>query len=106
MGLQLEYEIYSFDIAPCNGLQGAVAQCAANFMGGQDGVVGPRFESQRGHYVDWVFSPYLTAWVSLGFPGIILWGFPPPSKTEISSSYFLLLGSNWSVENIYPDHEI
>ena len=39
-------------------------------------------------YVDWVFSPYWTAWV---FPGIILWGFPPTSKTEISSSSSLLV---------------
>ena len=41
--------------------------------------LGPQFESHHGHSVDWVFSPYLTAWV---FPGIILWGFPPTSKTE------------------------
>ena len=30
MGLRFKYEIYSFYIAPCNGLEGAVAQYAAN----------------------------------------------------------------------------
>ena len=52
--------------------------------------LGPQFnlKSHRGHYVDWVFSPYLTAWV---FPGIILWGFPPPSKTEMLSSSSVLI---------------
>ena len=30
VGLRLNYETYSFYIAPCNGLQGAVAQYAAN----------------------------------------------------------------------------
>ena len=30
MGLSWNYEIYSFFIAPCNGLQGAVTQYAAN----------------------------------------------------------------------------
>ena len=40
------------------------------FFGGQDGVspLGPRFEPHAGggggHCVDWVFSSYLTAWVS------------------------------------------
>ena len=37
---------------------------------------GPHFESCRGHYVGWLFSPYLV------IPGIILWGFPPTSKFE------------------------
>ena len=50
--------------------------------------LGPQFESYRGHYVDWVFNPYFTAWV---FPGIILWGFRPTSKTEVSSASSLLV---------------
>ena len=40
-----------------------------NTFGSAKGVIfpclprlGPRFESRRGHYLDWVFSPYLTAW--------------------------------------------
>ena len=43
--------------------------------------LGLRFESHQGHYVDWVFSPYLAACV---FPGIVL-GFPSTSKTETFS---------------------
>ena len=36
--------------------------------------LGPQFKSLRGHYVDWVFSPYLTAWVSQEyFPGVFPW---------------------------------
>ena len=43
----------------------------------------------------------LTVWV---FPGIILWGFPPTSKTEISSlSSLFSFGSKERVQDIYPD---
>ena len=60
------------------------------FMLGQVGVVVSclafRFESRQGHYVDWIFSPYLTAWV---LPGGC--GFTATSKTEISSSSSLLV---------------
>ena len=45
--------------------------------------LGPRFESHRGHCVDWVLSPYLTAWV---FPGKILMGFPPTSPQKLKGS--------------------
>ena len=42
----------------------------------------------RVHSVDWVFSPYLTAWVCYG---VILWGVPLTSLTEVSSSSSLLV---------------
>ncbi len=73
-------------------------------QGGQVGVVvsflafhlwDPDLNPVVGNYVDWVFSPYLTAWV---LPGINLWVFPPTSKTE--TSFFLIfspLGS-WHVQ--------
>ena len=51
--------------------------------------LGPQFKSHQGHYVDWVFSPYLTALV---FPGIFLWGFPPTSKTATSFIVFSPFG--------------
>ena len=35
--------------------------------------LGPGFKPHSGHCVDWVFSSYLTWWVSLD---LILWGFP------------------------------
>ena len=55
---------------------------------------GPRFESHlRALHVDWVFSPYLIAWVFL------TWRFPPASKTE---HFFLfpihpVIGANYAV---------
>ena len=57
--------------------------------------LGPLFEPRWGHYmyVDWFF------WVPYGLCGysrvIILWGFPPTSKTETSFLVFSLLGSWW-----------
>ena len=53
--------------------------------------------------MDWVFCLYLT-WLHGLFPGIILWGFPPTSKTEISLLPSLFsVGSNTyqSVGNTY-----
>ena len=60
--------------------------------------LGPQFES---HCVEWVFSPYLIAWV---FPAIILGGvFLPYLRHEICSlSSLVPFCSNKSVENIYP----
>ena len=50
------------------------------------------------HYVDWVFSFYLTVGV---FPGIIFLGVPPTSKTRISSlSSLFSFVSNKSIDNI------
>ena len=49
--------------------------CQPGLLGWRSGIfpriqpLGPCFESQQRNYVDWVFGPYLTAWV---FPGIIL----------------------------------
>ena len=49
----------------------------------------PRFQSRQGHYVEWVFSPYLTAWV---FPWIIIQGFPGTCKIEKSFPCLLSIG--------------
>ena len=50
--------------------------------------LGPGSNPNEGTMWNGFFSLYLTAW---GFPGIILWDFPPPSKTEHSSLSSLLI---------------
>ncbi len=48
-----------------------ILSCGQGQLGWRSGIfprfppLGPQFESRWGHYVDWVFRPFQTAWVSL-----------------------------------------
>ena len=53
-------------------------------------ALGPQFEFHRGHYVNLVFSPYLTA---VGFPWNKSMEFSPTSNTETSFLVFSPSGS-------------